>query len=88
MNLYKYHQLNEIEQMGMLYCDGIYLGKRRQKNLPVVVYQLFDFYVEIYYRTYRKYIKQIKYFHSLEQLNPYLDQIDLDELMKYAEKTN
>jgi hypothetical protein len=85
MTLYEYHLLTEAEQVDLLYQEGIYLGKRKFSDLSIVLYQLDDFYVEVYYDKYRYLINQVKYFHSTDLLQPYLEQIDVEELIKYVE---
>lgn len=85
MTLYEYHSLSEDVQIELLYEQGIYLGKRKDRQITAVLYQLFDFYVEVLYIKYRYHIHEMKYFHSTDLLQPYLEQIDVEELMKYAE---
>ncbi len=85
MTLYEFHLLEEMQQVDLLYEEGIYLGKRKKKNQSVVLYQIGDFYVEVYYNKYRYLIDEVRYFHSTDLLQPYLEQIDVDELVKYAE---
>jgi hypothetical protein len=85
MTLYEYHLLGEPEQVDLLYQEGIYLGKRKFRDLSVVLYQLDDFYVEVHYDKYRYLINAVKYFHSTDLLQPYLEQIDVEELIKYVE---
>ena len=81
MTLYEYHQYSIDEQIDLLYREGIYLGKRRKSSLSVVLYQLDSFYIEIYYNKYRRLVKQLRCFHSVDFLAPYLEQIDVDELI-------
>ena len=65
----------------LLYNDGIYVGKRTLNGLTAILYQVQSFYVEIFFMQYRR---QIKCFHISESthiLNPYLDQIEVNELI-------
>lgn len=81
MTLYEYHQLEEPEQVELLYKEGIYLGKRKKSSLSAVLYQLDSFYVEVCYNRYRRLIREVRCFHSTEFLTPYLEQIDVEELI-------
>ena len=65
----------------LLYNEGIYIGKRALNGLTAVLYQVQSFYVEIFFMQYRR---QVKCFHVSESthiLNPYLDQIEVNELI-------
>lgn len=85
MTMYEFNLLSEDEKVDLLYHEGTYLAKRKKHNLTLVLYQLEDFYVEVHYNKYRYLINDIRYFHSLELLNPYLEQIDIEEIMRYVE---
>lgn len=82
MNLFEFRLLSNNEQINLLYQHGVYIGKRKVNGTIAVLYQLESFYVEIFYRRYRQYIKHIYYFTSTDQLLPYLKQIDVEELIK------
>jgi len=65
----------------LLYNEGIYIGKRALNGFTAVLYQVHSFYVEIFFMEYRR---QVKCFHVSESthiLNPYLDQIEVNELI-------
>jgi hypothetical protein len=82
MTLFDFRLLTGNEQIKLLYAYGVYVGKRRVKGQVVVLYQLEDFYVEIYYKKYRHYVSSIHSFCSTALLNPYLDQINIEDLIK------
>ena len=82
MNLHEFRSLPEDQQSALLYEEGVYVGKRKENGKAILLYQLEDFYAEIFYRNYREYICHIKCFLSTDLLHPYLKQIDVDELMK------
>jgi hypothetical protein len=81
MTLYEFRLLGEEKQTEYLYNDGVYIGKRKDKDTSVVLYQLENFYVEIHYLEYRRAIHRLHCFTSTEDLEPYLDQIDIEALM-------
>jgi len=76
MTLETFLTLTEDEQLTLLTEDGIYIGKRTDRLLPSILYQLDSFYVEIVYRTYRHYIWVINCSNSTAILEPYLDQVE------------
>lgn len=80
MNLYDYTLLCHSEKIDLLYNHGVYVGKRKVNGKTVVLYQLEGFYVQIFYKVYRRYISNINFFTSTKRLQPYLDQIDVAEL--------
>lgn len=49
--------------------------------MNVVLYQLDAFYVEIYYRKYRCLVQRVRCFTSTMCLNPYLENMDVAELI-------
>lgn len=82
MTLYDFSLMCENRQTSRLYKDGVYIGKRNDGNEVVVLYQLDGFYVEIFYRKYRRIISHLKFFTSTEKLTPYLQHLDIEELIK------
>ena len=82
MTLYEFRMLSDSEQIDLLYMEGVYIGKRKQDNSIIVLYQLDGFYIEIFYRKYRSVITHVYCFTSTMLLNAYLDQINVEELVK------
>lgn len=85
MTMYEFFHLPLKEQADLLYEDGIYLAKRKDDISSFVLYQMDSFYVEVKYKKYRKWIESIRCFHKIDLLAPYLEQIDVEELIRYAE---
>ncbi len=57
------------------------MGKRNDHELIILLYQLEGFYVEVFYRSYRRYIERIKVCESTNILEPYLGEIDVEYLV-------
>lgn len=76
MTMYDFKILCDEERVDVLYKDGVYIGKRTDKGLAIVLYQLHTFYVEIVYRKYRRHIQSIRCSENTVLVEPYLDQID------------
>ena len=77
MTLETFLTLTEEEQLTLLTEEGIYIGKRTDRNLLSILYQLDRFYVEILYREYRRHIWVINCTNSSSILDPYFDQVEL-----------
>ncbi len=76
MTLETFLTLTEEDQLSLLTEEGIYIGKRTDRPLLSILYQLDNFYVEILYREYRRYIWVINCSNATSILDPYLDQIE------------
>jgi hypothetical protein len=61
---------------------GVYIGKCKFDDFVVVLYQINEFYIEIYYDSYRLHINKFNCFTSTEFLDPYLEKIEIDYLFK------
>lgn len=82
MNFYEFRMLDKIDQIDLLYKDGIYIGKRREGKSIVVLYQLNSFYVKVFYQKYRCYVRRLYCFTSTQLLNPYLDQVNVEDMVR------
>lgn len=73
--------LHTSQQADLLYDAGIYLGKIKWGYHTRLLYQLDYFYVEISYRKYRRHVLSIQCFDDTALLDPYLENISLEELI-------
>ena len=80
MNLYEFGLLEERERVSLVYQEGVYIGKRKDDDYTLVLYQVYGFYVEIYYRKYRLHINRIRAFSSTFLLDPYLEGMVIENL--------
>ena len=80
MTLLEFQLLNTREQISILYKHGVYIGKRKQAHLTILLYQVESFYIEVVYQMYRRYVAKIKCTESTAVLDPYLEQIDVELL--------
>ncbi|HYE54198.1 MAG TPA: hypothetical protein VD996_05115 [Chitinophagaceae bacterium] len=80
--MYEFKILADDEQIDVLYRQGVYVGKRLCNSTVMVLYQLDGFYVEISYRKYRHYISSIRCSEGTAILDPYLDQIQAELVVK------
>ena len=75
-----FESLQYNSKIQLLYDEGVYIGKRRLNGLTAVLYQVESFYVEIFFMLYRTRIKSFRVTESTHILNPYLDQVEVNEL--------
>jgi len=76
----EFMELPQELQFDVLHKHGVYVGKRKINKQTVVLFQLHGFYVEVYYKQYRKLIDRIVTSDNMDILHPYLDQINIRNL--------
>jgi hypothetical protein len=81
MNVYQYHQLSHGKQLDTLERSGVLLAERDRSFYHIKLYQLENFYVEVYYHSHFNVVVNINPFTNLDCLEPYLQQIDVDALL-------
>ena len=83
-----FNQLSQKEQLDILHVDGVYVGKRIVEVQTVVLFQLYGFYIEVFYKLYRKEIDHIQTSDNMEVLSPYLNQVNVRDINKDIEWDN
>lgn len=78
--LAEFEQLSLMEKLDILHQDGVHVGKRVLKERRVMLYQLTDFYVEVYFLHYRKEVERIITTKDVEITQPYLNQVQVRDL--------
>lgn len=73
-------ELPEELQFDVLHKHGVYVGKRKIDKQSIVLFQLHGFYVEVYFKQYRKIIDHIVTSNDIDILQPYLEQINITDL--------
>jgi len=81
MTLAEFKKLDEKTKAGVIY-NTVQLAQRWDKEHHILLYQIDSFYVEIFYHKKDDSIQRVRSFRSLEQLDPYLGQIDVTKLIK------
>jgi hypothetical protein len=79
MTLYHFIRLDEMEQQEALW-EGTHIGTRYDEEHNILLYQIDGFYVEVFYHRNLNVIRRYRPFKSVDQLKPYLRQIDISEL--------
>jgi hypothetical protein len=85
MSQSEFRQLTDTEQIDLLYSEGVYIDKRKVGDTTIVLYQLNGFYIEVCYYKYRLLIAWIRCSESVQILDPYLDKMDIAELVVNGE---
>ena len=80
MTLYQFNVLTENEKTTIVWNEGDVVGDRKENNFSILLYQVWSFYVELYYNGQENKISKLRSFSSIEQLEPYLGKIDISEL--------
>lgn len=80
LSLKEFIDLPQELQFEMLHRHGVYVGKRKINKQAVVLFQLHGFYVEVFYKQYRKTIDRLITSEDTEILQPYLEQISIRDL--------
>ncbi|RYY88683.1 MAG: hypothetical protein EOO15_08255 [Chitinophagaceae bacterium] len=70
------------EQRQILLEQGAYLGHRKDDPWSVLLYQIRDYYVEVFFSMQNLDIHAIEAFEDTDRLEPYLERIPLEMLME------
>ena len=80
MTLYEYNKLNESEQYQTMWGHGVVVADRIKGEQKVILYQIFSFYVELYYHIEYNTLIRLKSFSGVEYLDVYIQQLDLKDI--------
>lgn len=83
MTLDEFTQLDDSNQARALIENGVFLAERMYKNFSIFLYQLDDFYVEIYHNLKYNVMQGMRSFMEEEELDPYLASIDISSIYQY-----
>lgn len=78
----EFELLSQEKQLELLQKDGVHIGKRDIEKEKVILYQLYTFYVEVYFKEYRKKINKMIISDKVDILQPYLDQVKVKGIDK------
>ncbi|GAA4461799.1 hypothetical protein GCM10023189_37690 [Nibrella saemangeumensis] len=82
LGLYEYNILPIAEQANLLWEHGTYLQNLDGLGKRYVLYQLWDFFVELHYDADYNQIEKLRTFKSNRALEPYLNDINLADLLR------
>jgi hypothetical protein len=81
MTLDEFTRLNEARQAQTLLERGSFLTNRIYKSFSIILYQIDNFYVEVYHNLRFDVMQGMRCFEDDEALQPYLDSIDISCLV-------
>lgn len=86
MHFFDFVLLHEEQQLEMLWYNGEQIGRRKEREFIILLYQVEGFYVEVYYNTKYKEIEKYLSFECTDKLEPYTRHIDLAPVYKYLKR--
>lgn len=81
MNMYQFNCMDEVRQIELIWSTGVLVGSRQEGSFKILLYQIASFYVEVYYQYFQGKMIKIKSFSDTNQLDPYLNSINIDALL-------
>jgi hypothetical protein len=81
MKLFDFFELNAEEKKLVLLHEGILVAKRDHSTYIVFLFQLNEYYVEMYCNKISKAVEEYRISVNMQTLTPYLELIDIDELL-------
>jgi hypothetical protein len=81
MTFKEFNLLDEIGQTEALISEGVLIAERIYKEFKIMLYQISQFYVEVYYHLSYDVIQGFRSFNGTNGLEPYFAEIDIDCLI-------
>jgi hypothetical protein len=76
--IYEFNQLSRFSKYGLLDMEGIFLEVNRfEEHYQIALFQLFDFYVEVWIDTIDNKLYKACAFKSYKRLDRFLKEIDI-----------
>ena len=79
MTIDQFYDLDEMERHEALWEHGVIIGDRIDNEHKIILYQVFSFYVELYYHIANNALRKLTAFDELEKLDAYILQFNLKE---------
>lgn len=77
MTIKQFRELDEMEQHEAMWDNGVMVGDRLEGEHRIVLYQIFDFYLELYYHIELNVLRKLISFDRLDALDVYLNQFNI-----------
>ena len=81
MKLNEFFKLSIDEQVETA-SQGDYLGEREAKPYFIFLFNIGNFYAEVFYDEMKNKITRVKPFKTVRILEPYLEKVDIEQLME------
>ncbi len=80
MNFYEYTGMEEIEQYEELWFNGVQVAQREEPEFDIDLYQIHNFYIELFYDKADKKLHRLRPFCNTNSLDSYLCNFNIDAL--------
>lgn len=84
MTLNQFNQLSIEEQQQAVLRNGIFLAERKDSPLRMMLYDMGNFYVEVFFLSRFNKVAWFNAFDEMEKLEPYLAKIDVSDVLQEA----
>lgn len=81
MTLDDFNALDEQNQADSIIRMGVFLAYRLYKEFKIFLYQIDDFYIEVYYNNRYNLVQGFSAFEYCNSLDPYLKNIAIPEII-------
>lgn len=81
MTQYHFNILDENEKANIVWNKGILIGERSDQYYNVSLFQVDDFYVEVFRHSHFNVITRFRSFSNTRFLEPYLQEISLEGIL-------
>jgi hypothetical protein len=82
MDIKDFNFMDGMAKTELLATEGVFLAERDDGCFRISLYQVSDFYVEIYYHKTRFFYLCMRSFEGVSEIFPYLQDIDISEVYK------
>ena len=84
MTLAEFNKLSTEEQQKTVLMRGVFLAERKDLPLRMMLYDMGNFYVEVFFLSRYNKVAWFNGFSSIKKLEPYLQKIDVSSLLQEA----
>lgn len=82
MTLDKFILLTEDQRISILWSEAKIIAERKERGYNVFLYQVYSFYIEVWHSCNVMNNYKLRSFSSIDELDPYLEQIDIAEILQ------
>ena len=80
MLIHQFKRLSKSKKKKNLLYNGACVSDRNTDSEDILLFQLTDYYVEIFFKRHTDRINKVKCFDDMSELDPYLDEININSL--------
>ena len=84
MTLTEFNKLSTEEQQKAVLMQGVFLAERKDPPLRMMLYDMGNFYVEVFFLSRYNKVAWFNGFNNTKKLEPYLQRIDVSSLLQEA----